>query len=71
MDFLKGLLSFSPFRDFMAYLDSSASGFGNFLRYLNWFIPIAQMIGILEAWGTAILVWYGAQVILRNLKQIQ
>ncbi len=71
MDFLYGLLSFSPFRDFMAYLDSSTSGFGGFLKALNWFIPIGQMIGVLEAWGAAILVWYGAQIVLRNLRAIQ
>ncbi|MDR1693238.1 MAG: hypothetical protein LBR72_07760 [Oscillospiraceae bacterium] len=71
MDFLYSLLHFSPFRDFMAYLESQTSGFGNFLKYLNWFIPIAQMIGVLELWGVAILAWYGAQIVLRNLRAIQ
>jgi len=65
------LPNFCPFSDFVGYLNSATSGFGNFLRTLNWFIPIADMVVILEVWGAAILIWYGASVVLRTMRAIQ
>jgi hypothetical protein len=72
MDFLFGLLpSFCPFSDFVNFLNRSTSGFASFLRTLNWFIPIADMLVILEVWGAAILIWYGVGIVLRTMRAIQ
>jgi len=72
-DFLMGLLptSLCPFSSFIGMLESSSSGFANVMRQINWFIPISDMIVILELWGTAILVWYAASVLLRTVNAIQ
>ena len=41
------------------------------MGYVNFFIPIYSMIAILEAWLTAIVVYYVVQVILRWAKVVE
>ena len=41
------------------------------LAMINWFIPISEMIFILEAWGLAIAGWYVFSIILRWIKAVQ
>ena len=62
---------FCPFSDFVDYLNNATTGFGGFLKTLNWFIPIADMIVVLEVWGLAIGVWYAATIFLRTVNAIQ
>jgi hypothetical protein len=72
MDTIAELLpSFCPFSDFVNYLNNATSIMGNFLRTFNWFVPIADMIVILQVWAAAIGVWYAAKVFLRKLDVIQ
>ena len=72
MQLLSNLLpNFCPFSDFVRYLETATSTLGNFLRTLNWFIPIADMIVVLEVWGLAIGVWYAASTLLRTMRAIQ
>ena len=69
---MDGILpSFCPFSDFVNYLENAKTGFGGFLKILNWFIPIADMIVVLEVWGIVIGVWYAATVYLRTVNAIQ
>lgn len=42
-----------------------------YLNYLNWIIPIEEMIVILGYWLSAIVVYYVVQVILRWVKIIK
>lgn len=42
-----------------------------YLKWVNWFIPIYQMIPILEVWLVAILCYYVVQVILRWAKVVE
>lgn len=48
------LLPTSPFTGF-AYLVQQLP----FLGYLNWFIPIPEIIVILEAWLAIVAIYYG------------
>ena len=41
------------------------------MGYVNFFIPIYSMIGILEAWLSAIVIYYVVQVILRWAKVVE
>lgn len=80
MDFLEGLgetvsgignkildiLPKSPF----TFLDANPQ-VREILGFLNWFIPIDTMIGMTEAWLTAIGVYYVLQAILRWAKIIE
>lgn len=37
------------------------------LGYLNWFIPVGKLLGILTAWASAILIFFGIAWIFRQL----
>jgi len=49
----------------------SNSGVGNFLNNLGWIIPVSQILSILQAWATAIGIYYVVQVGLRWIKAIE
>lgn len=49
----------------------SNSGVSQYMGWLNWLVPIQQMVAILELWTTAILIYYIYVVILRWIKAIQ
>lgn len=42
----------------------------DYLGYINYFVPIDFMLSTLSAWGVAILVYYGYQIIMRWIKAI-
>ena len=53
----------SPF--IVVSMQSEAS---EWFAYVNWFIPLSSFVAILEAWLSAIVIWYVYQVILRWAK---
>lgn len=59
---LIGLLPPSPFSGIIDQIGQLPM-----IGYINWFFPIGQAVGILTAWGSAILVFYGISWILRQL----
>lgn len=62
------ILPDSPFQVLKLY---SSSSVGQWMGYLNWFIPIGTFLVILEAWLSAIAVYYVIQIILRWAKAIE
>lgn len=66
MKLLITVLPDSPFNKFISALASN-----DFLKYLNWFIPVGNMIAIGEAWLTCIAIYYVYQLILRWVKAIE
>lgn len=42
-----------------------------YLKWVNWFIPIYQMIPILEIWLVCIAFYFALQVVLRWAKVIE
>lgn len=42
-----------------------------YLGMVNWFIPIYTMIGLTEAWLTAVAIYYVVQAVLRWAKIIE
>lgn len=42
-----------------------------YLKWVNWFIPIYQMIPVLEAWLVCVICYYVIQVILRWIKVVE
>jgi hypothetical protein len=64
-DGLVWLLPTSPFTGLQNSLDSDILG------YINYFIPIDQMLSVGAAWLLAIGVYYLFQVVLRWAKAIQ
>ncbi len=59
-----GLLPDSPFQ----LLENT--DVEEYLGYLNWLIPLSQMVAILQLWITAIVIFYIFQAILRWTKAI-
>lgn len=55
----------SPFSSFISALNNIP-----YLGYLNYFIPVAQMVAIGEAWLAAIAVFYIYQIVLRWVRAI-
>jgi len=48
----------------------SNSPIQEFLPTLNWFVPVSQIVSILQLWVTAVLTFYGYKLILRWVKAI-
>jgi len=68
IEFCLNLLPTSPF-DFLK--DLSNSPVHEWLRYLNWFIPINTFVAIMETWCAAILIYYVIQIALRWANAIE
>ena len=56
----------SPFQSFLSQLDKIP-----FLGYLNYFIPVAQIIAVTQLWVTAVGLFYLVQLALRWVKMIE
>lgn len=41
------------------------------LSYINWFIPVPEIIVVCEAWLIVVGLYYGYQVIMRWVKMIK
>jgi hypothetical protein len=59
------LLPDSPFNT-LSNVDVSG-----YMGWLNWLVPIGQMVSVLELWGAAILIYYIYVTILRWIKAVQ
>lgn len=68
---IKYVLNLLPKSPFLFLQNYSSSVPGQWLRWLNWFIPINSFVSIFEAWCAAILVYYVYQIILRWAKAIE
>ena len=59
------LLPNSPFN----YIDMS--GLTNFLGYINYLIPVTEIVAILTLWCSAIGLYYIYQIVLRWVKVVE
>lgn len=41
------------------------------LQFLNWFIPVATFVSILEVWLAGVGLYYAYQIVLRWIKVIE
>lgn len=69
MKFFNALLSLLPQSPFVAFLNAMEQW--EFLKTLNWIVPIGTFISIGTAWLTAIGVYYAWSVVLRWIKAIE
>lgn len=60
-----GILPDSPFKNLSNQLDKT------FLGYINWVLPVAEMIEILALWAAAVAIYYTVSNILRLVKSIE
>lgn len=66
---LASVLSLLPGSPFTAFINSISDI--PFLGYLNYFVPVAQMIAIGETWLVSIGIFYLYQAVLRWVKVIE
>jgi len=64
LNLIFSVLPNSPFKSF------SNSGVEEYLSNIAWLIPFPQIIFLLEAWLSAIIIYYLYQIILRWVKAI-
>lgn len=60
------LLPSSPFQALQRSIDVSP-----FMGALNWIVPFGTFVSILQAWLTAIAVWYVWRLVLRWVKAVE
>lgn len=60
-----GLLPKSPFADFIASWSPPA-----FLGWLNWLLPVGQILSVTAIWLTAISAYYLVSIVARWIKLI-
>ena len=66
LSWVYGLMPTSPFAPFIGKIADLP-----YLNYLNWFVPVKQLIIIGNAWLVAIFLWYFYGIVLRWLKAIE
>lgn len=59
----------SPMQPLIASLRNS--GVDEVLAYVNWFVPVGTMLGVLTGWLACIAAYYVYQIILRWIKVIE
>lgn len=55
----------SPFKQFISMFDNIP-----FLAELNWFLPVSEMIVVLEVWLSVVVIYYMYSAIMRWIKLI-
>lgn len=59
------LLPNSPFRQFIYAMEEIP-----YLKNLNWFLPVSEIIAIMQIWLTAVALYYTYSAILRLVRII-
>lgn len=67
-DFLLSVLPLSPFKSFIEGIQLAIGA--KYLGWLNWFVPVGQILGVLAAWLSAIALFYMYSIIMRWVKVI-
>lgn len=67
---LNAILALFPNDPFQAYILTNST-LTKYLGYVNYFVPVADMLVILSAWCTAIATYYLHQIVARWIKLIE
>ena len=59
----------SPIQPLLASLRSSAVS--ELLGFVNWFVPIGTMLGILSGWLACVAAYYVYQILLRWIRVVE
>lgn len=62
-NFITSILPLSPFQEFIDRFRSIP-----FLGWLNWFVPVGEILTVLGVYLTAVGLFYGYSILLRWLK---
>lgn len=70
-NFIEGALSILPDSPFKFLTDYGNSPIGQWLGWLNWFIPVNTFVIIFETWLIGIATYYVVSIVLRWAKAIE
>lgn len=64
----QGIINFLPGSPFKALVGS----FSNipYLQYLNWFVPITEMLAVMQAWLAVVAIYYVYSGLMRIIRLI-
>lgn len=65
---IQGIINLLPKSPFREFIDTFVITDG--LQWLNWFIPVSEILTILTIWLTAVALFYLYSVIMRWVKLI-
>lgn len=65
------VINLLPESPFVILDELSQSEFYEWLRILNWFIPVNTFVSILEGWLVVVSIYYVYQIVLRWVKVIE
>lgn len=68
---VEAVLGFFPTSPFVILEQMTATEYYQWLKWLNWFIPINTFVAILQAWLTCIAIYYVVQIPMRWIKAIE
>lgn len=71
VDFAVSVIELFPASPFTVLEDLGNSEVYEWLRMVNWFIPIGTFVSILESWLVCVAVYYVYQIVLRWIKVIE
>ena len=71
VSFAVGVIELLPASPFTVLDELGNSEVYEWLRMVNWFVPIGTFVSILEAWLTCVAVYYVYQIVLRWIKVIE
>lgn len=71
VSFAVSVVELFPTSPFVILDEMSKSEFYEWLRVMNWFIPVNTFVAILESWLSGIALYYVYQIVLRWIKVIE
>lgn len=71
VSFAVSVIELFPASPFLVLDELSNSQVYEWLRFLNWFVPVGTFVSILEAWLSGIAIYYVYQIVLRWVKVIE
>lgn len=71
VDFAVSVIELFPASPFTILDELSNSEVYEWLRMVNWFVPIGTFVSILEGWLTCVVAYYAYQIVLRWIKVIE
>ncbi len=71
VSFAVGVIELFPASPFTILDELSNSEVYEWLRMVNWFVPIGTFVSILESWLVCVAAYYAYQIVLRWVKVIE
>lgn len=69
--FAESVVSVLPLSPFRSVINSWGAGVPQGIAWLNWLVPVSQILGVFAAWLSAYALYLLASIVLRWIKAIE